>query len=110
MDRNMRQAEREAKRAEREAAREERKIYNAAVREEIKEANLRHRAAVHLDWIEWQKKRCELTVTFFPGIAASHQYQEYVNRNINRNTRIYNRLMNLANRIGADVVVETPVQ
>ena len=107
MDRNM---EREAKRAQREADREERRIYNAAVREEIKEANLRHRAAIHLDWIEWQKKRCELTATFFPGIAASHQYQEYVNRNINRNTRIYNRLMAKANQIGAGVVVEAPVQ
>lgn len=100
-------ATREAQKAARQAAREEQKLYNEAVREEIKEANLRHRAAVHLDWIEWQKKRAQLTATFFPGIANSHAYQEYVQRNINRNTRQYNRLMRKIDILNG--VVDTPV-
>lgn len=103
--------EREQRKAIREAKAEENRQYNAAAREEIKEANARHRAAMHLDFIEMQKKRAQLTATFFPAIASSHWYQEYVQRNINRNTRQYNHIMRKADiEFGVNVdVVPTPV-
>lgn len=91
--REERMADRLAKAEERRARREYRRDYNQAVREEIKESNIRHRAAMHLDFIDWQNKRAYNTACWFPNIARSHTYQEYVNRNINRNARIYNYLM-----------------